>query len=185
MTANTDRTAREVDATVDVDLQGDVDRSPAELLGDLRRLIREGRARMDALADSLELSAVDTERLVAVAERRGDVTRVGYTGADLYTIRLTEQGADKLPPLTDRQARLADHDLAERDVEVLRAVQETGRCTATTLRETLEASYSPMELIPIVTHLVRTGYLDESGWFRRYVELTDEGEAVLETLEGV
>lgn len=183
MTARSDPERTGVDADVDLELQGDVDRTPTELLADLRRLLREGRTRMDALADSLELSAVDTERLVETAERRGDVTRAGYTGTDLYTIRLTQQGADKLAPMSGQEARLADRDLAKRDVAVLRVVAETGRCTATTIRQHLEGDRSPMELIPIVTHLVREGYLEESGWFRRYVEVTDEGEAVLESLE--
>ncbi|AFZ72117.1 hypothetical protein [Natronobacterium gregoryi] len=181
MTASSDQIDDERE--IDVELEGDTERSPEQLLADLLRLVREGRTRMDALADSLELSAVDTERLVAAAETQGDVMRAGYTGGDLYTIHLTEQGATKLPSRSIREVRLARHDLAERDLEVLRAVDAVGRCTATTVREHLDNALSPMELIPIVTHLVREDYLEESGWFRRYVELTPAGESVLEAIE--
>lgn len=174
----------DADLDSDPDLEAATDRTTADLLADLRRLLREGRTRTDELADSLELSAVDTERLVRAAERLGDVTRAGYTGSDLYTIRLTDDGAAKLPEPTDREARLAEYNLADRDVDVLRAVDAAGRCTASTVRERLDEPRSPMELIPILTHLVREGYLEESGLLRRYVEVSADGRSVLEALEG-
>lgn len=174
----------DADLDSDPDLEAATDRTTADLLADLRRLLREGRTRTDELADSLELSAVDTERLVRAAERLGDVTRAGYTGSDLYTIRLTDDGAAKLPGPTDREARLAEYNLADRDVDVLRAVDAAGRCTASTVRERLDEPRSPMELIPILTHLVREGYLEESGLLRRYVEVSTDGRSVLEALEG-
>lgn len=179
--ADTDSSKDE--SPVPVELGLDADRPAAELLADLRRLLREGRTRMDAIADSLELSAVDTERLVSAAEQHGDVTREGYRGRDLYTIQLTEQGAEKLPPLSDREAHLARYSLTRRDADVLRAVDDLGRCSAAAIRDRLDDNCSPMALIPIVTHLVRQGYLDESGLLRRYVEVTDSGLAVLESIE--
>jgi len=164
-----------------IDLDTETERSTDELLSDLRRLLREGRNRMDELADSLGLSAVDTERLIRAAEQAGDVTRDGYTGLGLYTVRLTDQGAGKLPELSEREEELARHTLAERDLRVLVAVGEK-RCSMAEVRERMDEPLPPVELVPVVTHLVREGYLDESGLLRRYVELTPEGREVVSEL---
>lgn len=167
----------------EVDLDLDDERSTETLLASLRRLVNEGRSRMDELADGLGLSAVDTERLVRVAEKRGDVRRAGYTGRSLYTVRLTEQGKKSLSALSGREAALAEHRLNGLDYAVLSVVAEEGRCTASTVRSRLDEPPSPTGLIPVLTHLVREGYLDESGLLRRYVTVTDAGEGVLSTLD--
>lgn len=163
----------------DIELDINDERSTEELLSALGRLLREGRTRMDELADSLGLSAVDTERIVRAAERRGDVTRQSYTASGLYTILLTEQGITRLPPLSEREAQLARQDLTERDVTVLRFVESEGRCNAGRIHEGMGDPVEPIELIPVLTHLVRVGYLAESGLLRRYVELTDTGRQAL------
>jgi hypothetical protein len=172
------------DEEMAVELDIEDERSTPELLAAIRGLIREGRTRTDELADSLGLSAVDTERIVRAAEKHGDVTRRSYTGSGLYTILLADQGVEKLPPLSDREARLARHDLTERDLEVLRFVAEEGRCNAGTILDGLTDPPEPMELIPVLTHLVREGYLYESGILRRYVEVSAAGTEALEAVTG-
>jgi len=168
----------------DIDLDGDTGRTTSELLEALLGLLREGRTRLDELADGVGLSGVDTERLVRAAELQGDVARDGYTGERLYTVRITDQGLAKLPPLTEREATLAEYDLAERDVDVLVAVAAAGPCTASTIRERMTDPLDPVALIPVMTHLVREGYLDESGLLRRYVAITPVGQEALDDIGG-
>jgi len=169
---------------MELDLDVETGRSTDELLSDLRQLIHEGRNQMDELADSLGLSAVDTERLVRAAEMRGDVTRDGYSGLWMYTVRLTEQGADRLPEMTERDKRLAEYGLAERDLKVLAAIKNLdSECTMIEIREEMNQPPRPVELIPVITHLVREGYLEESGLLRRRVELTRQGEVTLWEVE--
>ncbi|WP_306061814.1 helix-turn-helix domain-containing protein [Natronococcus wangiae] len=176
--------------TIAPDLEGVRDRFQLE--GDetvetkyeeLLTFVHTGRNRTDELADGLGLSGVETEYLIREAEKNGDLTRDGYTGTKLYTIRITDQGAAKLPAISETDARLAEYNLTELDYEVLRIVADAGPCTIQPVLEELSTDLAPIKLIPVINHLVREDYCESSGLWRRYVEVTSEGRDVLEAVE--
>ncbi|NGM70659.1 hypothetical protein G6M89_16880 [Natronolimnobius sp. AArcel1] len=147
---------------------------------ELLTFLQSGRTRTDELADGLGLSGVETEYLIQEAEKHGDLTRAGYTGSKLYTIRITAQGESKLPDISEQDAALAEYNLTTLDYEVLEIVADIGPCTVQPILETLSVDIAPIKLIPVINHLVREGYCESSGLWRRRVEITDTGAAVLE-----
>ena len=142
-------------------------------------LLRYGRNRLDELADGLGINGVEAEQFVRAAEQHGDVVREGYMGMALYTIHLTDQGGEKVSDLTATQQVLSEYDMTERDWAVLEIIESHGPCTAQTLLEEYPKEIAPMKLIPSVNHLVRVGYCDESGLWRRGLSLTDDGADVI------
>lgn len=150
---------------------------------ELLTFVHTGRNRTDELADGLGLSGVEAEYLIREAEKTGDITRDGYTGKKLYTILITSQGESKLPEISETDARLAEYNLTELDYEVLRIVVDVGPCTIQPVLEEFSIDLAPIKLIPVINHLVREEYCESSGLWRRYVEATDEGRSVVETVE--
>lgn len=150
---------------------------------ELLTFVQSGRNRTDELADGMGLSGVEAEYLIQEAEKAGDLTRDGYTGKKLYTIRITEQGEEKLPEISETAARLAEYNLTELDYEVLEIIADVGPCTIQPVLEELSADLPPIKLIPVLNHLVREEYCESSGLWRRYVEITAEGRSVIETIE--
>jgi hypothetical protein len=150
---------------------------------ELLTFVQSGRNQMDELADGLGLSGVETEYLVREAEKTGDVTREGYTGKKLYTIWITDQGEEKLPEISETGATLAEYNLTELDYEVLKIITDVGPCTIQPVLEELSTDLAPIKLIPVLNHLVREGYCESSGLWRRYVETTIEGRDLVETLD--
>lgn len=149
---------------------------------ELLDLARHGRYRLDELADGLGISGVEVEHIVGAAEREGDLFRDGYSGMALYSIRLTEQGREKILDLSDREADLAEYGLTRRDWETLKILAVHDSCSAQDILEHYPGEIAPMKLIPVVNYLVRRGYCDESGLWRRIVQITDEGRSVVEEL---
>lgn len=150
---------------------------------ELLTFVQSGRNRTDELADGLGLSGVETEYLIREAEKDGDLIRDGYTGKKLYTIRITDRGEAKLPEISEIDAELAAYNLTELDYEVLAIVADVGPCTIQPILEELSVDLAPIKLIPVINHLVRVGYCESSGLWRRYVAVTDEGRSVVETVE--
>ena len=145
-------------------------------------LLRHGRYRLDEIADGLGISGVEAEYLVQIAEQNGDVTRDNYSWMGLYTIFLTERGSKKLPDLTEFQRILSNHDMTERDWNVLLILENHESSTAQTILEAYPESIAPVKLIPSVNHLVRLNYCNESGLWRRELTLTDNGKTTIEEI---
>lgn len=159
------------------------DETPEGKYEELLTFVHSGRSRTDELADGLGVSGVEAEYLIQEAEKAGDVAREGYTGAKLYTVFITSQGAQKLPEISERDSKLAEYNLTALDWEVLCIVGENGPCTVQTIREELEREIAPIKLVPVINHLDRVGYCESSGLWRRYADVTDRGASVIDAVE--
>lgn len=170
-------------AAIDGKFELEEEETLEEKYEELLTFVQSGRNRTDELADGLGLSGVEAEYLIQEAEKAGDVTRDGYTGKKLYTIRITDQGEEKLPEISEVDAQLAEYNLTQLDYEVLEIIADVGPCTIQPVLENLSADLPPIKLIPVLNHLVREEYCESSGLWRRYVEITPEGQSVLKTIE--
>jgi DNA-binding MarR family transcriptional regulator len=150
---------------------------------ELLKFVQSGRNRTDELADGLGLSGVETEYLIREGEKNGDVVRDGYTGKKLYTIRITSQGESKLPEISETDAKLAEYNLTELDYKVLKIIADVGPCTIQPILKEFSIDIPPIKVIPVLNHLVRENYCESSGLWRRYVEITDRGQSVIEIVE--
>ncbi len=140
-------------------------------------LVREGRATLDALADSLEIDGEQAFRAITELVDAGLLRRLGEAGADRLVFILTDAGSAALPVLTAEEAAILGKGITLADYRVLAAFGKDRTAGTSTLSP--PAGMEGQELRKHVVHLIRQGYLEEYGLFRRRVKLSPRGSALI------
>lgn len=143
------------------------------------RLIDCGRDRMDYIIDAIAVDTASLSTDIEYLEREGYINRKGATLSDFYSFVLLDRGAATVPPKRQAEQRLAGDNLTPDDLNVLRFLQ--GRAPAVIEAIAAATGLPETDLLSSLNyHVDRTGYLAESGFFRRKVALSPQGELVLQ-----
>jgi solute:Na+ symporter, SSS family len=145
--------------------------------GQILDLLRRGRTTLDALIDGLEMDGERVYCLLHELVDAGLIGKAGETGRAQLTFRLTAAGAAVLPPLESEEAALIDaHGITPADYGILKALGENPRLKAG------DAALQGLDrhgLGQAVSHLIRCGYLETRGLFRRRVKPSHRGRRLL------
>jgi solute:Na+ symporter, SSS family len=141
------------------------------------RLIDYGRGRMDYLIDAFGIDSTLLNQDVEYLEQNGYISRLGGTGYDFFSFILLPEGEAALPPRSPAELRLREDHLMPEGLSILRFVRDHPGCKfweivgGTGLAETETLSF-------LNYHVNETGYLRDTGLWRRRYWITPRGEQV-------
>lgn len=143
--------------------------------------IQEGH---DVMSELFDLTGWNGERINLCIERLDEnryIERDGLRGANFWSFTITDKGAQALPSLDPEAGKLAKLGLCPRDLEVLRICKQAGKARATTIISNTKADVNTqIDYAGSVVKLVRRGYLNESGFLKRIIEISPTGEQLLQ-----
>lgn len=143
--------------------------------------IQEGH---DIMSELFDLTGWNGERINACIERMDEnryIERASLHGAGFWSFSMTAMGQDALPPLEGQAAELAKIGLCPRDLEVLQICKNAGKARATEIIANTKAdTHTQVNYAGSVVKLIRRGYLKESGFLKRIIEINSSGEQMLE-----
>lgn len=149
---------------------------------DLRILkyIQDGH---DIMSELFDLTSWPGEKVNHVIEKLDEnrfIERAGLTGAKFWSFSLTEKGTKQLTQLNEQEKSLRQRGLCAYDIETLRVVYAKGKSIATVLiASTVSGKDAQLQMAGSVVKLIRRGYLKESGFLKRIIEITPKGKSML------
>lgn len=142
--------------------------------------IREGH---DVMSELFDMTGWPGEKIGKVVERLDEnryIERLALQGLDFWSFRITEKGDAALPPLSPEDAALGEFGLCKRDIDMLKTVKQKGKSRATQLIvDTVQNKADQVDFAGSVVKLLRRGYLSESGFLKRIIEINPKGEEML------
>ncbi len=144
------------------------------------RYIQEGHNIMCELFDLTGWPGEKIGRVVEKLDENRYIERYALQGLDFWSFKLTPKGAATLPPLSTDDQALYQFGLCTRDIRMLEIVKKVGKTRATQL--IADATSNPEERVDMagsVVKLLRLGYLKESGFLKRIIEISPNGEKML------
>ena len=142
-------------------------------------LIRIGHGYMSDITDALGVDSRTSHESIELLDQAGYIERLGLTGSNFFTFKLTEKGRNALPAFTPEEQRLAEVGLTEDYVQLLTLVRDE----SARIPDFIKAKgWKSLKVSSVTTHLVRLGYAKETGLFLRYLQLEPKGKQVLEAL---
>lgn len=133
-----------------------------------------------------ELDVPQVLRAIQRLIQRGYLDRVGRRGADQLEVRLTDEGREAAPSLSEHERELiSEYGVPLAALEVLDSVieyeQEHGSLPSISqLRSEMGVSLVTYQLQPLFMRLVDSGLAEASGLFRFKIDPTDEGRTAVE-----
>lgn len=142
--------------------------------------IREGH---DVMSELFDMTGWPGEKLGKVVEKLDEnryIERLALQGLNFWSFQLTGKGDEALAPMAPEDIALRQYGLCKRDIEMLKAVKQKGKSRATQLvAETVESKEDQIDYAGSVVKLLRRGYLSESGFLKRIIEINPKGEEML------
>lgn len=142
--------------------------------------IREGHDVMSELFDMTNWPGEKLGRVVEKLDENRYIERLALQGLNFWSFRLTEKGDAVLPPLSAENAALRKFGLCKRDIDILSIVNTKGKSRATQLIADMTSDrMEQIDFAGSVVKLLRFGYLKESGFLKRIIEINPKGEEML------
>lgn len=154
------------------------------LTDDDKRILHYIQQGHDIMAELFDLSGWKGERINECIEKLDEnryIERDALHGAGFWSFRITAKGTAALPPLAPEDARMSELGLCKRDLDMLHICRKAGKGRATEIiagtkaEESMQINYAGS-----VVKLIRRGYMKESGFLKRIIELSPEGETLIE-----
>ena len=154
-------------------------------LGDMEleilSMLRIGHCYMSDLTDALGVDSKTSGAAIEKLDQGGYLVRAGLIGSKFYTFDITRKGMSALPALTGIEAQMAEDYLCPLYLQLLQVVQSNPGQLGQFVQE---YSIKSMRMSSICSHLTRQGYVVERGLFRRRLQLTSKGSAILGKYKG-
>lgn len=143
------------------------------------RFIQQGYNTSADITDLLQTDSSVSNAAIEKLDEYGYITRQALSGAGFYTFQLTAKGQQALPPLSPEEEELSKRGLTGLSLQILTFLQQNPRDV---LEIPKKFNLTSTETSVLLDSLVRSGYLRESGIWRRYVHLTPKAEETLRAL---
>ncbi|SMC60415.1 hypothetical protein [Papillibacter cinnamivorans] len=144
------------------------------------RYIQEGH---DVMSELFDMTGWPGEKLGKVVEKLDEsryIERLALQGLGFWSFRMTDKGNAALPPLSPEDEALREFGLCKRDIDMLKVVKQKGKSRATQLIvDTIQNKADQVDFAGSVVKLLRRGYLSESGFLKRIIEMNPKGEDML------
>lgn len=95
---------------------------------------------------------------------------------------LTAIGESLLPALDSKEKALSEYEMYNIDQQILKEAEKRGRIRAVEVVKILSSQLPPLEVGVSIVKLIRLGYLNESGFIRRFIEMTPKGSEILKKI---
>lgn len=145
-------------------------------------LIREGSNTMAEIIDTVNIESERINKIVEKLDLDRYIEREGLIMEKFWQFALTPKGEEALPALPESEEKmLAEHGVIQKDIDMLRKVERSGKIGSIALiagegRVELDVQ---LDLNKSIVKLLKYGYLNQSGFLRRKVELSEKGRALL------
>lgn len=140
-------------------------------------LIREGHNVMSELFDMTNWPGERINKSVEKLDENRYIEREGLHGLGFWSFKLTAKGEECLPKLSAADEKLCKLGLVNRDIDFLNIVKKNGKGRATDIIINATRDFSMQrEYAGSVVKLVRMDYLIETGFLKRYIEISPKGE---------
>ncbi len=148
--------------------------SPTEEEKEVLQLIANGYNTMADITDHLGVDSSISNRLIEGLDQKRLIRREKLTGPGFYTFTVTANGQKYVTPPSKLQQETS---LTEEDLLILKKVAEGIDVFKQYIQE---KSYDSLKVSAILSKLIRKGYLNEGGIWKRTIEINEAGKEVLE-----
>jgi len=139
-------------------------------------MIRTGHHYLSDISDGLKVDSKISHESIEKLDQGGYIERAGLVGSKFFTFNITEKANKVLPKLNENEARMIEDYLNPKYVSFLELVSKTPDKVGRFAKDNNMAS---LQMSSMISHLTRVGYINEKGMFRRKVEITDKGRAMV------
>lgn len=155
------------------------------ILDEDRRILRYIQEGHDVMCELFDMTAWPGEKLGKVVEKLDEnrfIERLALQGLDFWSFKLTPKGAAVLPTPSAEDKALEEYGLCKRDIDMLNIVKKAGKSRATQLIANISGlREEQVDYAGSVVKLLRKGYLKESGFLKRLIEINEQGEKMLQS----
>ncbi|USG66906.1 sodium:solute symporter family protein [Brevibacillus ruminantium] len=139
------------------------------------QLMYAGYNTMAEITDMLGEDSTVSNRLVESLDQKRLIFRESYTGPGFYTFRLAEEATR----LMDESVSVIHADKGMVSREDLVILQKVGEGSSQLNAHIRQHELDSLKVSVIVAKLIRQGYLEESGLWRRKMAITTDGRQIL------
>ncbi len=144
--------------------------------------IFQGYNNMSELSDLTGKDTADLNQVIEKLDLGGLIEREALFGSGFYTFSVSEMGLDMLPEMSDEKRQLAEDNLTEESLGVLRVIKgDPGMLVNLVKKEELTS----LKLSTLLAKLIRENYLIEGGFWKRKIKISEMGETTLKKYEDV
>ncbi|OPY85914.1 MAG: hypothetical protein A4E71_01844 [Smithella sp. PtaU1.Bin162] len=155
-----------------------------ELTADDKIILLNIRKGFDIMSDLVDLTGWPGERVNHIIEKLDQqrfIERESLISVGFWKFNLTSKGESQLPPLDAREKELSKHEMHSFDIPILKETERRGKTRAVDVVAKLseQQQLQKLEIAASVIKLIRLGYLEESGFLRRFIKITPKGTDIL------
>mgnify|MGYP000894741991 CR=1 FL=1 len=140
-------------------------------------MIRNGHQYLADISDGLKVDSKVSTASIEKLDQGGYIERAGLIGSKFFTFNITDKAKEVLPVPNENEARMIEDYLNPRYVRFLEMALNTPDKVGIFAKENNLAS---LQMSSMISHLVRRGYINEKGMFKRKVKITDKGKLMVE-----
>jgi SSS family solute:Na+ symporter len=140
-------------------------------------MIRIGHQYLADISDGLKVDAKLSNLSIEKLDQGGYIERAGLVGSKSFTYNLTEKAIDVLPQLSEIDSKMIEDYLVPKYYKFMEMAENSPEKIAKFAKEYNMAS---LQMSSMVSHLNRRGYIKETGIFKRQVEITEKGKAMIQ-----
>lgn len=140
-------------------------------------MIRNGHQYLADISDGLKVDAKISNHSIEKLDQGGYIERAGLTGSKFFTFNVTEKANEVLPKLDDTEAKMIVDYLNPKYIKFLEVAESNPDKIGKFAKENNMAS---LQMSSMISHLTRRGYIVEKGMFKRQVEITEKGKAMVQ-----
>jgi SSS family solute:Na+ symporter len=140
-------------------------------------MIRNGHQYLADISDGLSVDAKFSNLSIEKLDQGGYIERAGLKGSKFFTFNITEKANDVLPKLNDIESQLLEDYLNPKYLKFIDMAKNNPEKIGLFAKEFKLGS---LQMSSMISHLTRRGYIKEKGLFKRQVEITDNGNSILQ-----
>jgi hypothetical protein len=144
-------------------------------------MIQRGYTYMFELVDLSGWGGEKVNRSIEVLDEQRYIAREGLAGVTFWGFYITQKGMDVLPPLSVEESKLFKVGLNSMDVRVLKMFQEQGgeNIPGLLINAKMPDATEHRTAVASVLKLLRLGHLDQMGFLKRRVKISERGMELL------
>lgn len=139
-------------------------------------MIRNGHQYLADITDGLKVDSKASSESIEKLDEGGYIERAGLRGSKFFTFNITNKGIMALPVLSEENAKMVKDYLNPKYVSFLDTVLNKPDQVGLFPKNN---NLGSLQMSSMITHLNRRGYVIEKGLFKRKVEITEIGKAMV------
>jgi SSS family solute:Na+ symporter len=145
------------------------------------KLIRNGYTTMSELVDVTGKAGEKMNFIIEKLDAQRFIYRDALRGAGFWSFEISKKGESVLPAPNEDDQRLLPIGLTALDIETLKLVKKHGKSRSSNLvYENFKDPDEARSIAASIVKLLRREYLDQSGFLKRYIQLNNKGEKLLQ-----